>query len=295
MGQRARSEGNLGDGLNSWYVEQRRSIVKTENSKAKVVVIGGTGLIGSKVVRMLDADGFEAVAASPDSGVNTLTGEGLAEVLQGASVVIDVSNSPSFDDKPAMDFFTTSTGNLLKYEADAGVQHHVALSIVGIENMTDVGYYRAKIAQEKLIKESSIPYSIVHATQFFEFAKGIADSATDGDTVRLSPIQIQPMAADDVAKAVVRVAERTPLNGTVEIGGPEVLTLVEFVRKGLEARGDNRKVVIDPEALFFGAALSRMSLLPGDAARLAGTRFTDWIATQKDPARGSQRQSATAK
>jgi len=171
-----------------------------ESGKKKIVVIGGTGLIGSKVVKMLKADGFEAVAASPDTGVNTLTGEGLAEVLEGAEVVVDVSNSPSFEDKAAMDFFTTSTNNLLKYEADAGVKHHVALSIVGIEHMTEVGYYRAKIAQEKLIKESSIPYTIVHATQFFEFAKGIADSATDGDTVRLAPIQIQPMAADYVAK-----------------------------------------------------------------------------------------------
>jgi uncharacterized protein YbjT (DUF2867 family) len=269
--------------------------VNNEKSKTKVVVIGGTGLIGSKVVAGLNEQGYDAVAAAPNTGVNTLTGEGLAEVLKGASVVVDVSNSPSFDDKPAMDFFTTSTSNLLKYEADAGVKHHVALSIVGIDHMTEVGYYRAKIAQEKLIKESPIPYSIIHATQFFEFANGIADSATDGDTVRLAPIQIQPMAADDVAKAVVRVAERTPLNGTVEIGGPEVFTLVEFVRKGLEARGDDRKVVVDPEAQFFGAALSRMSLLPSDAARLSGTRFTDWIANQNDPAQTSQRQSATAK
>jgi uncharacterized protein YbjT (DUF2867 family) len=251
--------------------------VKNEEAKTKVVVIGGTGLIGSKVVAGLTEEGYEAVAASPDTGVNTLTGEGLAEVLKGASVVVDVSNSPSFEDKAAMDFFTTSTNNLLKYEADAGVKHHVALSIVGIDRMTEVGYYRAKIAQEKLIKESSIPYSIVHATQFFEFAKGIADSATDGDTVRLAPIQIQPMAADDVARAVIRVAVRPPLNSTEEIGGPEVLTLVEFVREGLKARNDPRKVVIDPDARFFGAALSRMSLLPSDSARLAGTRFEDWI------------------
>lgn len=250
--------------------------METANSKTKIVVIGGTGLIGSKVVAGLNEEGYDAVAASPDTGVNTLTGDGLAEVLKGASVVIDVSNSPSFEDKPAMDFFTTSTSNLLKYEADAGVKHHVALSIVGIDRMTEVGYYRAKIAQEKLIKESPIPYSIIHATQFFEFAKGIADSATDGDTVRLAPIQIQPMAADDVARAVIRVAERPPINSTEEIGGPEVLTLVEFVRKGLENRNDPRKVVIDPDARFFGAVLSRMSLLPGDGARLASTRFEDW-------------------
>jgi len=250
--------------------------MKEEKAKTKVVVVGGTGLIGSKVVKMLNADHYEAVAASPDTGVNTLTGEGLADVLKGASVVIDVSNSPSFEDKAAMDFFTKSTTNLLKYEAEAGVKQHIALSVVGAERMSEVGYYRAKMAQEKLIKESSIPYSIVHATQFFEFAKGIADSATDGDTVRLAPIQIQPMAADDVAKAVVRVAERTPINGTIEIGGPEVFTLIEFVRKGLAVRNDPRKVLIDPEARFFGASLSRMSLLPGDAARLAGTRFDDW-------------------
>jgi uncharacterized protein YbjT (DUF2867 family) len=267
-------------------------MTENEQGKEKIVVIGGTGLIGSKVVAGLKQDGFDAVAASPDTGVNTLTGEGLAKVLEGASVVVDVSNSPSFDDKPAMDFFTTSTGNLLKFEADAGVKHHVALSIVGIENMTDVGYYRAKIAQEKLIRESPIPYSIVHATQFYEFAKGIADSATDGDTVRLAPIQIQPMAADDVAKAVIRVAERPPLNGIEEIGGPEVLTLVDFVRKGLKQRSDARNVVVDPDAKFFGAALSRMSLLPSDGARLASTRYDEWIADPKN--QPTQPRSATA-
>jgi uncharacterized protein YbjT (DUF2867 family) len=203
-------------------------------------------------------------------------------VLNGASVVVDVSNSPSFEDKAAMDFFTTSTSNLLKYEEDAGVEHHVALSIVGIEHMTEVGYYRAKIAQENLIKESSIPYSIIHATQFFEFTKVIADSATDGDTVRLAPILIQPMAADDVAKAVIRVAEGTPLNGTEEIGGPEALSLVAFVRMGLTARHDGRKVVVDPEARFFGAALDQYALLPLDGARLSGLRFEDWIANPKN-------------
>ena len=268
-----------------------------KNEETKIVVIGGTGLIGSKVVAGLKADGYNAVAASPDTGVNTLTEEGLAEALDGASTVVDVSNSPSFEDKAAMDFFTTSTGNLLRFEAEAGVKHHVALSIVGIDHMTEVGYYRAKIVQEKLIKESPIPYSIIHATQFFEFAKGIADSAMDGDTVRLAPIQIQPMAADDVAKAVVRVAARPPLNGTEEIGGPEVLTLVEFVRKALKARNDVRKVVIDPEARFFGARLSRMSLLPQDGARLASTRFEDWIADPKNqpPSEGSKPRTATAK
>jgi uncharacterized protein YbjT (DUF2867 family) len=270
--------------------------VKNEQARTKIVVIGGTGLIGSKVVAGLKQDGLEAVAASPDTGVNTITGEGLAKALAGASVVVDVSNSPSFDDGPAMDFFTTSTGNLLKYEADAGIKHHVALSIVGIEQMTDVGYYRAKIAQEKLIKGSPIPYSIIHATQFFEFAKGIADSATEGETVRLAPIQIQPMAADDVARAVIRVAERPPLNRTEEIGGPEVLTLVEFVQKGLRAGNDTRKVLTDSDALFFGAHLSRMSLLPSDGARLASTRFDDWIADPKNqpPKKEAKPRSAAA-
>ncbi|HYJ90602.1 MAG TPA: hypothetical protein VEV84_04785 [Pyrinomonadaceae bacterium] len=195
---------------------------------------------------------------------------------------MDVSNSPSFDDKAAMDFFTTSTSNLLMFEVDAEVKHHVALSIVGIQRMAQVGYYRAKIAQENLIKESPIPYSIIHATQFFEFAKSIADSATDAGIIRLAPIEVQPMAADDVAKAVVRVAEREPINGTVEIGGPEIFTLVEFVQKGLKARNDPRKVIIDPEASFFGARLGRTSLLPRDGARLAGTRFDDWIADPKN-------------
>lgn len=249
-----------------------------KNGKTKVVVIGGTGLIGSKVVEQLNEQGNEAVAAAPNTGVNTLTGEGLAEVLEGASVVVDVSNSPSFEDTAAMDFFTKSTGNLLKYEAAAGVKHHIVLSVVGAERMVEVGYYRAKIAQEKLIKESSIPYSIVHATQFFEFAKGIADSATDGDTVRLAPILIQPVAADDVAKAVVRAAEQTPINGTVEVGGPEVWSLDAFVLKGLKARNDERKVVTDPDARFFGAALRETSLLPLDGAFLADTRFDSWIA-----------------
>ena len=271
--------------------------MENEQARTRIVVIGGTGLIGSKVVAGLRKDGYEAVAASPDTGVNTLTGEGLAEVLTGASVVVDVSNSPSFDDKPAMEFFTKSTSNLLKEESVVGVKHHIALSIIGIDHMTEVGYYRAKIAQEKLIKESQIPYSIIHATQFFEFAKGIADSATEGDTVRLAPIQIQPMAADDVARAVIRVAERPPLNATEEIGGPEVLTLVDFVRKGLRARNDARNVVIDPDAKFFGATLGRMSLLPSDSARLASTRFDEWIADPGNqlPQQSSKPRTATAK
>jgi uncharacterized protein YbjT (DUF2867 family) len=268
--------------------------VKT--SKTRIVVIGGTGLIGSKVVAGLKADDYEAVAASPDTGVNTLTGEGLAEVLEGASVVVDVSNSPSFDDKPAMDFFTTSTGNLLRYEAEAGVEHHIILSIVGIDRMTEVGYYRAKIAQEKLVKGSSIPYTIINATQFFEFAKGIADSATDGDFVRLAPIQIQPMAAEDVAMEVISAAERPAINGTLEIGGPEIFDLAEFVQNALNARNDARTVIVDPNARFFGASLKRTALLPGDSARLGETLFKDWIADPKNqpPQPKAPPRSATA-
>lgn len=254
--------------------------MKNGQAKTKIVVIGGTGLIGSKVVAMLNADGFEAVAASPDTGVNTITGEGLAEVLEGASVVVDVSNSPSFEDKAAMDFFTTSTRNLLEYEAAAGVKHHVALSIVGVERMTQVGYYRAKIAQEKLTKESPVPYSIIHATQFFEFAKGIADSATEGDAVRLPPILIQPIAADEVAKAVAETAEGIPLNATVEIAGPDVFHLADFVQTGLNARNDKRSIITHPDALFFGAVLKERDLLPGETVQLSDVRFDDWLNAQ---------------
>src|SRR3954467_12834433 len=199
----------------------------------KIVVIGGTGLIGSKLVKKLDEHGHEALAASPNSGVNTLTGEGLAEVLKGAQVVVDVSNSPSFADEPVMEFFTTSTSNLLTYEAAAGVRHHVALSVVGSDRLPDSGYLRAKVAQEKLIKESSIPYSIVRATQFFEFVNRIADEATDGNTVRLPPVLFQPIAADDVAGAVARAATGSPLNGIVEVAGPEQFRFDELIGLGL--------------------------------------------------------------
>ena len=243
----------------------------------KIVVIGGSGLIGSKLVTKLRENGHEAVAASPVSGVNTLTGEGLAEALEGAQVVVDVSNSPSFEDAAVMEFFETSTRNLLTYEAAAGVGHHVALSVVGTERMPGSGYFRAKLAQEKLIKESPIPHSIVHATQFFEFVKGIADAATDGDKVRLPDALIQPMAADDVAVAVGRVATGRPLNGTVELGGPERFHFVELVRRGLGARNDPREVVTDPRARYFGAELSEMTLVPGDDAQLGETRFEDWL------------------
>ena len=246
----------------------------------KIVVIGGTGLIGSKVVDKLVGHGHEAVPASPDTGVNTLTGEGLAEALAGADVVVDVSNSPSFEDAAVLEFFETSTRNILDAEAAAGVGHHVALSVVGTERLTESGYMRAKIAQEKLIKDSSIPYSIVHATQFFEFATRIANDASDGDTVRVPPVLIQPMAADDVAAGVCKVTVAAPLNGTVEIGGPEPLRFEDFVRERLRADGDQRDVVADPAARYFGARLSERTLVPGDDAELGPTRFDDWLSQQ---------------
>ena len=243
----------------------------------KIVVIGGTGLIGSKLVSKLGEHGHEAVAASPDSGVNTLTGEGLAEVLQGADTVVDVSNSPSFEDAAVLDFFTTSTRNQLAAEKEAGVRHHVALSVVGTERLAESGYFRAKIAQEKLIKESGIPYSIVHATQFFEFVKSIAQAATEGNTVRLSPARIQPMAAEDVATAVARTAVGSPQNATVEVAGPEQFGLDELIRKGLSFRGDPREVVTDPTARYFNAMLQDGELLPGTEATTYHTRFEEWL------------------
>ena len=242
----------------------------------KIVVIGGTGLIGSKVVARLAEQGHEAIAASPSSGVNTLTGEGLAEVLSGAQVVVDVSDSPSFEDRAVLDFFTTSTGNLLAAEKTAGVGHHVALSVVGTERLSN-GYSRAKLTQEKLIRESGIPYSIVHATQFFEFVKRIADSATDGTRVRLPHALVQPIAADAVASAVARTAVGEPINGTIEIAGPEQFGLDELIRKGLSVRGDPREVVADPEARYFGALLEERTLVPGADAFILGPRVEDWL------------------
>jgi uncharacterized protein YbjT (DUF2867 family) len=244
----------------------------------KIVVIGGTGLIGSKVVACLTEKGHEAVAASPNSGVNTLTGEGVPGVLEGASVVVDVSNSPSFEDGPVMEFFTTSTTNLLAADADAGVRHHVALSVVGTERMTESGYIRAKIAQERLISESTIPYSIVHATQFFEFVTRIADEATDGDTVRVPAALIQPIAAHDVAAAVCEVSQRPAADGVVEVAGPEELRFDEFIRRGLTAKGDPRTVVTDPKGRYFGAELQERTLLAGYGAHLGEIRFDDWLA-----------------
>ncbi|MFH8442979.1 SDR family oxidoreductase [Streptomyces sp. NPDC018026] len=247
----------------------------------KVVVIGGTGLIGSKLVAKLGEHGHEAVPAAPNTGVNTLTGEGLAEVLRGADVVVDVSNSPSFADDAVMEFFVTSTTNLLKAEAEAGVKHHVALSVVGTERLQESGYFRAKLAQEKLIKESGIPFSIVHATQFFEFLKGITDAATEGDTVHLAPVRIQPVYSDDVAAAVGRTAVGAPVGGVVEVAGPEAFQLDELVRKALAAKNDPRKVVADPKAPYYGAQLQEDSLLPGPDASLAETRLADWSAQQR--------------
>jgi uncharacterized protein YbjT (DUF2867 family) len=246
-------------------------------SNMKLVIIGGTGLIGSKLVTRLREHGHEAVPASPDTGVNTLTGKGLAEALQDASVVVDVSNSPSFEDTAVMEFFTTSTRNLLKYAAAAGVKHYVALSVVGAERVPDSPYLRAKNAQETLIKGAGIPYTIVHATQFFEFITRIADDATDGTTVRLPPVLIQPMAADDVAKAVGRIAVGAPLNGTVEVAGPQRFRFDELIRQSLGARNDRREVVVDPHARYFGAELGERSLIPSDDARLGEIRFEEWL------------------
>jgi uncharacterized protein YbjT (DUF2867 family) len=243
----------------------------------KIVVIGGTGLIGSKLVNKLREHGHETVPASPDTGVNTLTGEGLGEVFDGADVVVDVSNSPSFEDAAVMEFFETSTRNILTAEAAAGAGHHVALSVVGTERLTESGYMRAKSAQENLIKSAAIPYSIVHATQFFEFAARIADEASDGTTVRVPPVLIQPMAADDVAAALCNVTLAAPLNNTIEIGGPEPLRFEDFVGRGLRSVGDQRVVVADPQARYFGAQLSERTLVPGDGAQLAATRFDDWL------------------
>jgi uncharacterized protein YbjT (DUF2867 family) len=249
----------------------------------KIVVIGGSGLIGSKVVIKLREHGQQAIAASPNSGVNTLTGEGLAGALKGASVVVDVSNSPSWEDAAVLKFFETSTRNLRSYEAAAGIGHHVALSVVGSERLTGSGYFRAKIAQENLIKNSPIPYSIVRATQFFEFLKGLADISVGGGQVRLPPVLFQPMAADDVASAVARVAVGSPVNGTVEIGGPEQFPLDELVRKRLAALKDPREVIADPQASYFGAKVSLRTLLPDKTALFGDTRFETWLTQSAAP------------
>jgi uncharacterized protein YbjT (DUF2867 family) len=247
----------------------------------KIVVIGGTGLIGSKLVNKLRAQGHEAIAASPNFGVNTLTGEGLAEVLKDASIVVDVTNSPSWEDAAVLNFFETSTRNQLSYEAAAGVGHHVALSVVGTERLLASGFFRAKMAQENLIKSSSIPYTIIRATQFFEFVKGIADFSTEGNKVRLPTALIQPMSADDVATAVARIAVGSPVNGTVEVGGPQQFHLDELVRQALAANKDPREVVADPQARYYGVEVHERTLVPDDGAQLGQTRFADWL---RDPA-----------
>ena len=242
----------------------------------KIVVIGGSGLIGSKLVTKLREHGHEAVAASPGTGVNTLTGEGLADALANAAVVIDVSNSPSFEDAAALEFFETSTRNLLAAEAAAGAGHHVALSVVGTERLQQSGYFRAKSAQEKLIENSAIPYSIVHATQFFEFVRSMADAAADGSTVRFAPVLFQPIAGDEVAQAVARIAVGSPLNGMVEVAGPEQFRMDEFFRRVLATREDPRAVVTDPHASYFGAELEERTLLPGADAVLGETGYSNW-------------------
>jgi len=243
----------------------------------KIVVIGGTGLIGSKLVKKLREHGHEAVAASPNTGVNSVTGEGLADALKGASVVVDVTNSPSWEDAAVLKFFETSTRNLLANEGAAGVGHHVALSVVGTERLLESGFFRAKLAQENLIKASSIPYSIVRATQFFEFVNKIADLSAEGNKVRLPPVLFQPMAADDVAGAIGRIATNAPVNGTVEIGGPEQFRLDELARRDLAARKDPREVISDPNARYYGIQVSERTLVPNDGARLGETRFEDWL------------------
>ena len=268
--------------------------MREEEPKKKIVVIGGTGLIGSKVVSKLSEQGYEAIAASPQSGVNTLTGEGLAEVLEGASVVVDVSNSPSFEDAAVMEFFETSTRNLLMYEAEAGVGHHVALSVVGCDELPGSGYLSAKVAQEKLIKESTIPYSIIRATQFFEFATRIADSTMEGNTVRLPSVAFQPLAADDVAKVVANTASGSPLNGTVDVAGPEEFRFDQFIRLSLSAHNDPREVIAGPQARYFGTELNERSLVPGDGALIAETRFEDWLKGSISQVAPSRRSASVA-
>lgn len=248
----------------------------------KIVVIGGTGLIGSKVVEKLKQKGHEAIAAAPNTGVNTITGEGLADALAGAEVVVDVANSPSFEDQAAMDFFQTAGKNLGAAEAAAGIKHHVALSVVGTERLLDSGYFRAKRAQEQLIKNAPIPYTIVRATQFFEFLRGIAQLSTEGDTVRLPHSLFQPMAAEDVATAVADAALAAPLNDTAETAGPDAFHIDEIVGKVLEYDKDPRQVIVDPEALYSGVKLNDQSLMPGPAARRGSTKF-DWWLTHVPP------------
>jgi len=257
----------------------------TQTSKPrKIVVIGGTGLIGTKLVRNLRQLGHEVVAASPSTGVNTLTGEGLAEALAGAQVVVDVANSPSFEDKAVLEFFETAGRNILAAEAAAGVGHHIALSVVGTDRMLAAGYFRAKIAQETLIKAAKIPYTIVRATQFFEFVGAIAQAGTQGQTVRVSPAMMQPIVSDDVAAALTRTALAAPLNGTVDLAGPEPIRMNELVSQFLTAHGDSREVIVDERAGYFGTEVNDQSLTPDANPILGKTRFADWLShTAKQP------------
>jgi len=245
----------------------------------KIVVIGGTGLIGKKTVANLRQKGHEVLAASPSSGVNSVTGEGLAQALAGAQVVVDVANAPSWEDKAVMEFFEKSGRNLLAAEAAAKVGHHVALSVVGTDRLLASGYFRAKMAQENLIKASPIPYTIVHATQFFEFVDGIAKGATEGQTVRVPPVLMQPIAADDVAAVMADVALAKPLNGMVEIAGPDLIRQDELVRQFLSKKREARMVVTDPKALYYGLPVNDQSLTPGDNPRIGPTHFADWLAS----------------
>lgn len=245
----------------------------------KIVVIGGTGLIGKKVVQNLRQQGHEVVAASPSSGVNALTGEGLSAALSGAQVVVDVANSPSFQDEAVMEFFEKSGRNLLAAEANAGVKHHVALSVVGTDRLQASGYFRAKLVQEDLIKKSSIPYTIVRATQFFEFVGAIAQSGADGQTIRLPPAMMQPIVSDDVAAAVADVATSQPLNATIEIAGPDAIRMDDLARQFMQANGDSRQVITDSQATYFGTPVDDRSLTPGDKPRLGPTRFADWLSS----------------
>jgi uncharacterized protein YbjT (DUF2867 family) len=270
-------------------VSLRRQIMKKEKTKdqgitnktrpirMKIVVIGGSGLIGTKLVNKLRQVGHEVVAASPSSGVNTITGEGLSQALAGAQVVVDVTNSPSWEDKAVLEFFETSSRNLLAAEAAAGVGHHVALSVVGTDRLLESGYFRAKMAQENLIKTSRVPYTILRATQFFELMGGIAQSATDGETVRLPPALMQPVVSDDVAAALADITLGAPVNGMVELAGPEKIRLDELVRRYLSANQDARQVITDVHARYFGLELNDQSLTPGDNPRIGPTRFEDWL------------------
>jgi uncharacterized protein YbjT (DUF2867 family) len=242
-----------------------------------IVVIGGTGLIGSKLVEKLRKAGHEAIPASPDTGVNTITGEGLAEALQGADVVVDVANAPDWDDAAVMEFFQTSSRNVLAAETAAGVKHHVALSIVGADRLPESGYFRAKIAQEETVKGGSVPYTILRATQFFEFIGRIADSSTDGDTVRLAPVFIQPESADDVAATLAEIAVSEPANGIVELAGPDQFRLDELAERVLRAKNDPRHVRADMSATYFGAELDHYSLIAENNVRIAPTHFDAWL------------------